>query len=135
MNFFYYLKLYIASLAVFFLVDMLWLGLIARAFYRKQIGFLLAPSTNWTAAIIFYLIFVAGLLYFAVVPGVQAGSIGRTLWLGALYGLLTYATYDLTNLATIKDWPLLLTVVDIAWGITLAVLVSSAGFFIGNWLK
>ncbi len=131
----YYIKLYLASLAAFLLIDLTWLGLVARGFYRKQIGYLLAPTTNWTAAIIFYLLFVGGLLYFAVLPGLQANSLGKTLLLGAFFGLLTYATYDLTNLATIKDWPLLLTVVDIAWGITLSVLVSTAAFFIGNWLK
>lgn len=131
----YYLKLYLASLAAFLLIDLTWLGVVARGFYRKQIGYLLAPTTNWTAAIIFYMLFVAGLLYFAVLPGLQANSLSKTLLLGAFFGLLTYATYDLTNLATVKDWPLLLTLVDIAWGITLSVLVSTAAFTIGNWLK
>jgi len=134
MTLFYYVKLYLASLAAFFVIDMLWLGLVARGFYRKQLGFLLSPNVNWVAAIIFYLLFVAGLLVFAVVPGLQAGSIKKALLLGALFGLLTYATYDLTNLATIKGWPLLVTLVDMAWGAILATAISTVGFLAGKWL-
>lgn len=129
----FYLKLYISTLVVFFAIDMLWLGLIARSFYRKHLGFIMADSPNWTAAIIFYLIFVAGLIFFAVEPGLESGSIGKTILLGALYGFITYVTYDLTNLATLKNWPVLLTLVDILWGTTLAVLVSSSSYFIGKW--
>ena len=135
MNLTFYLKLYLATLAVFFAIDMLWLGLIARSFYRKHIGFIMAPSPNWTAAIIFYLIFVAGLIFFAVAPGLQAGSFGKTILLGALYGFITYATYDLTNLATLKDWPVFLTLVDILWGTILAILVSSSSYFIAQWFR
>lgn len=135
MNLTFYLKLYFATLSVFFAIDMLWLGLIARSFYRKHIGFIMAPSPNWTAAIIFYLIFVAGLIFFAVTPGLQENSIGKTVFLGALYGFITYATYDLTNLATLKNWPVFLSLVDILWGTILAVLVSGASFYIGQWLR
>jgi uncharacterized membrane protein len=113
---------------------MLWLGLVARTFYRKYLGFLLSPSPNWTAAILFYLLFIAGLLIFAVVPGLQANSFGKALLLGALFGLLTYATYDLTNLATIKDWPLIVTVVDLVWGVVLASSVTAVSFLVGRWL-
>jgi len=134
MNLAYYLKLYLASLAAFFMIDMFWLGLLARGFYRKHLGYLLAPSTNWIAAIIFYLLFVAGLLFFAVAPGLQAGSLKKTLLYGALFGLLTYATYDLTNQATIKDWPWVVTVVDMAWGVILATSVSCVAFLVGRWL-
>ena len=130
----FYVKLYLATLAAFLAIDMLWLGLVARGFYRGQIGFLLSPSPNWVAAFVFYLIFVGGLLYFAVLPGLQAGSLSKALLHGALFGLLTYATYDLTNLATLKDWPLTVTIVDILWGITLSTLVSWTGYTVGRWL-
>ena len=133
-NFPYYLKLYLATLAAFFVIDMLWLGLIARGFYRKHLGLLLSPAVNWGAAIVFYLLFILGLLVFVILPGLQSGSLSRTLLLGAFFGLVTYATYDLTNQATIQDWPWVVTLVDIAWGITLAVLVSLAGWFAGTWL-
>jgi uncharacterized membrane protein len=134
MNIPFYVKLYLLTLAAFLAIDLLWLGFVARNFYRKYLGFLLSPSPNWPAAIVFYLLFVAGLLIFAVVPGLQAGSLGRALLLGALFGFFTYATYDLTNLATIKDWPLTITLVDLAWGVTLSTLVSWAGFLAGRWL-
>lgn len=130
----FYIKLYLATLAAFLLIDMLWLGLAARGFYRKHLGNLLSPNTNWAAAIIFYLLFVGGLLIFVVIPGLQTGSAGRTLLYGALFGLITYATYDLTNLATIKDWPILLTVVDLTWGSILSAAVSWIGFIAGRWL-
>jgi uncharacterized membrane protein len=90
--------------------------------------------TNWLAAIIFYLLFILGILIFVVVPGVKEGSLAMTLVRAALFGLITYATYDLTNLATIKNWPLLVTVVDMIWGTVLSTLVSLASFFIARWL-
>ncbi len=128
------LKLYGVTLAAFFAIDMLWLGWIARGFYRKHLGFLMAPQTNWVAAIIFYLLFVAGILFFVVLPGLSAQSLREALIRGALYGLITYATYDLTNLATLKDWPVMLTFVDITWGVVLSTLVSLVGYFAGRWL-
>ena len=130
----FYLKLYLASLAAFLLIDMLWLGVVARGFYRQHLGFLLSPSPNWAAAIVFYLLFIAGLLVFAVLPGLKAGAPGKAIALGAFFGLVTYATYDLTNLATIKGWPLLVTAVDMLWGLILAAIVSYVGFVVGQWL-
>jgi uncharacterized membrane protein len=128
----YYIKLYFATLAVFLAIDLVWLSLVARGFYRKQLGFLLSPSPNWLAAIIFYLLFVVGLLVFVVAPGLEAGSLKITLLRAALFGLITYATYDLTNLATVKNWPIPITLVDLAWGTTLSVIVSLIGFLIGQ---
>jgi uncharacterized membrane protein len=131
----YYLKLYFATLIAFFAIDMVWLGLVARTFYRKYLGFLMAPQVNWLAAIIFYLLFVVGILVFAVVPGLKANSLKTTLLSAALFGLIAYATYDLTNLATVKDWPLPVTVVDLIWGTVLSVAVSFAGYMAGQWLS
>jgi uncharacterized membrane protein len=127
-----YLKLYLVSLAAFFAIDMLWLGLIARSFYQQYLGFLMAPSPNWLAAIIFYLLFVVGILVFVVLPGLGANSLKTTLTRAALFGLITYATYDLTNLATLKDWPALLSIVDMLWGTFLSVSVSFVGFIVGK---
>jgi uncharacterized membrane protein len=132
MTFTFYIKLYFSTLGVFLVIDLFWLGLVARGFYRERLGFLMRSETNWVAAVLFYLIFVAGLLIFAVVPGLRAGLLSRALFLGALYGLFTYATYDLTNLATLKDWPVGLTVVDIIWGMFLAGSVSTIAFLIGD---
>jgi uncharacterized membrane protein len=130
----YYLKLYFSTLAVFFAIDMFWLGLVARTFYRKHLVFLMAPNPNWLAAIIFYLLFIVGILVFVVLPGLESGSLRDTLLRAALFGLITYATYDLTNLATLKDWPIIITVVDMIWGTVLSVMVSYASFVIGRWL-
>jgi len=131
----YYLKLYLCTLLAFFAIDMIWLGLVARGFYQKHLGYLLRSPPNWTAAIVFYLLFVAGLLVFVVVPSLQAGSTRKVLILGAMFGLITYATYDLTNLATVKDWPWIVSVVDLAWGGILATSVSYLGFLAGKWLQ
>ncbi|MCA9375098.1 DUF2177 family protein [Candidatus Dojkabacteria bacterium] len=119
-----FIKLFLISLPVFFVIDMVWLGLVAKSFYRDQIGFLMTPNINWVAAIIFYLIFIAGLVFFVIVPAVEKGSWMYALTIGALFGFITYATYDLTNLATLKDWPLLVTLVDLVWGAVLGALVS-----------
>jgi len=128
----YYLKLYFATLIAFFAIDMVWLGVVARTFYRKYLGFLLTPTTNWIAAVLFYLLFILGILVFVVVPGLQDNSLKATLLRAALFGLITYATYDLTNLATVKNWPVLITVIDMAWGTFLSVSVSCVGFIVGK---
>ena len=131
----YYLKLYFVLLITFFAIDMAWLGLVARSFYQKYLGFLMAPSPNWLVAILFYLLFIVGILFFVVAPGLESNSIKVILLRAALFGLITYATYDLTNLATLKDWPVLLTVVDMLWGMFLSVSVSSIGFIAGKRLS
>ncbi len=128
----YYLKLYGVTLVTFLAIDMLWLGWIARPFYQKELGFLLAPETNRLAALIFYLLFTIGLLVFVVVPGLKADSLPATLLRAALFGLVTYAAYDLTNLATVKDWPLQVTIVDMLWGTVLSTIVSWISFTIGE---
>jgi len=116
--------LYLLTLAIFFLIDMIWLGMVAKNFYRRQLGGILSPKVNWPAAILFYLLFVAGLLLFVISPALARGGALQALWRGAFFGLIAYATYDLTNLATLKNWPLLVTVVDLAWGAVLGGAVS-----------
>ncbi len=120
------LKIYGVALSVFLVVDLVWIGIIARTFYQDQLGFILASSPNWTAAIFFYLMFVAGLLFFAVVPGLKETGLKFSLLRAAVFGILTYGTYDLTNLALIDGWPVLVTVVDIIWGMILSIIVCMA---------
>jgi len=132
MNAAFWLKLYLLTVPVFFLIDMIWLGFVARNFYKEQLHSLLSPQVNWTAALLFYFIYIAGILFFAVRPGLEAGSFARACLSGALFGFFTYATYDLTNLATLRDWPVLVSVVDIGWGILLCTLVSGAAYLIGS---
>ena len=125
-----FLKLYAIALPVFFAIDMVWLGLVAKNFYAKQIGFLMKSNINWPAAIIFYLLFIVGLVLFVISPALEKHSWMYAVLFGALFGLISYATYDLTNLATMKDWPLLITIVDLIWGSVLAASVSTVTYFI-----
>lgn len=127
-----FIKLYAIALPVFFIIDMIWLGLVAKNFYQNQIGFLMKSNINWVAAIIFYLLFIVGLVLFVISPAIEKNSWTQALLFGALFGLITYATYDLTNLATIKDWPILVTMVDLMWGATLGALVSIITYFISS---
>jgi len=131
MNFSFLVKLYLLTIPVFFLIDMLWLGVIAKSLYRPRIGHLMSDDVNWTAAIIFYLIYIVGILFFAVVPALEVGDWKRALMLGAAFGFFTYATYDLTNLATLKDWSLTVVIADIIWGTVLGGSVASVSFLIG----
>ena len=109
-----FIKLYAIALPVFFAIDMVWLGLVAKDFYRGQIGSLMKSDINWTAAIIFYLLFIVGLVVFVITPAVEKGSWTYALVFGAFFGLITYATYDLTNLATLKDWPILVLAASVS---------------------
>jgi uncharacterized membrane protein len=126
--------LYLLTIPIFFAIDMIWLGFVARGFYRNHLGHLLRPDVNWTAAIIFYLLYILGILVFAVMPALEKNSLRQAALLGGLFGFFAYATYDLTNLATLKDWPVIVVWVDIAWGVVLTASVSTASFFIGRWL-
>lgn len=126
------IKLFLIALPIFFVIDMAWLVLVAKKFYQEQIGFLMKPDINWFAAIIFYLLFIAGLVIFVIAPAIEKHSWVNAVLLGALFGLITYATYDLTNLATMKDWPLLVTIVDLIWGTVLAASISGITYFIAN---
>ncbi len=130
------LVLYGITLGVFFLIDMIWLGLVAKGFYRRHLGSFLSPDVRWGAALLFYLLYIAGLLIFVVRPALLRGAPLEALLFGALFGLICYATYDLSNLATLKDWPLIVTVVDLVWGTALGGTVSFLSAVIGRaWLK
>jgi len=119
----YYLKLYLLTFIAFLAIDAVWLGLVAKDFYAKHLGYLMAEQANLLAALIFYLIFVVAILILVVVPTLQA-PLTRTLLMAALFGFASYATYDLTNLATVKDWPLLITIVDLIWGTSIATITA-----------
>ena len=128
-----YLKAYTASLVIFLILDSLWLGVVARGFYASELGDLLRANINFLAAAGFYAFYVAGIVYFAVHPALTANSLGIALLNGALFGLLAYGTYDMTNLATLKNWPLTMSLVDMAWGTVLTATAAAAGFlFVRN---
>ena len=134
MNGLFYLKLYLLTVPVFFIIDILWIGWLGRGFYKKQVGFILSDQINWAAAVVFYLIYIVGILVVAVVPALEKGLLTRAVLWGALFGFFTYATYDLTNMATIKGWPLAMVIVDVLWGTLLCALVAAGSFYAGRWL-
>jgi len=123
-------KQFFILLVIFLAIDMVWLLVVAKSFYAKHLGYLMAEKPNLTAAFVFYLIFTAGLLFFVVQPALAAGSWQRALTVGLFFGLVTYATYDLTNHATVRDWPLLITLVDITWGSFVTGLSSVIGYLL-----
>jgi len=124
------IKTFLVAFAVFLGIDMLWLTIIASKFYKSQIGHLMADKAKLLPAAIFYLLFIAAMIYFVIVPALEHQNLTRLIISAAIFGLVTYATYDLTNMATLKDWPLLVTVVDIAWGTFISLAVSLITYFI-----
>ena len=130
-----FFKLYGVALVVFLAIDMVWLLVISKDLYAKELGYLMAPTVNLLSALIFYLIFIVGLVVFVIQPAISSKSFKDLVVKAVLFGLVTYATYDLTNLATIKNWPLLITVIDLIWGMTVSVLVSVATFKISEKFK
>lgn len=128
-----YIYLYLLTTLIFFTIDFLWLKFSATN-YSKKIGYLMAPKPKLFPALLFYLIFVVGVIIFAVLPGYESQNIWKTIMLGALFGMLSYSTYDLTNLATLKNWPVSITIIDIIWGTTVSILTSVAGYYIATLL-
>ncbi len=127
-----YVYLYLATIPVFFAIDMLWLGLIAKDLYRKQFGSLLKDQPNWPAAFAFYLLFILGLLIFATVPALEKRSLQYALVYGAMFGFFCYATFDLTGYAVLKGFPLWIIPVDLAWGAILSASVAGVSYWIGQ---
>jgi uncharacterized membrane protein len=126
------LYLYLSIVPIFFGIDMLWIVFVANGFYKKELGALLAPKPIWWAAILFYLLYLVGVIIFVILPAAQAGQWQKALILGALFGLIAYATYDLTNYSTTAGWPLSVTLVDLAWGTFVTGLISTIGYFIAK---
>ena len=133
-----YAVTYLAILLPFGMLDAVWLSLMGPRLYRPTLGDILLTNVNLPAAIAFYLIYPIGILVFATLPALKAGSVGPALMYGALFGLLAYATYDLTNQATLRNWTLQLTLADMAWGAVASGLAGAASFYItrtvGGWL-
>ena len=109
-------KLYFVCLLVFCTIDFLWVGIIAKHWYVKELGDLLVDSVRWGPIIGFYTLYAAAILIFAVQPSIKLGSWEHAMFYGAFLGLISYAAYDLTNLATLKNWPVLLATCDMLWG-------------------
>lgn len=126
---------YVSCLVVFLAIDAVWLVSMNSRFYQPRLGTLLAEKPNLAAAAVFYALYVVGIVALAVVPGYAGGGVWAAAWRGALLGLVAYATYDLTNLATLARWPLDLTFIDLAWGTAVTSVVAAAGYMVASWVK
>jgi uncharacterized membrane protein len=118
-----FLKLYVVAIIAFLVLDGLWIGVVASGFYKKQLAYIFTDQVNFTAAALFYLIYAAGLVYLVIEPGLGA-SVPKVFLTGALVGLMAYGAYDFTNQATIRNWPVVVTIVDLAWGTFATAMVS-----------
>ncbi len=125
-----FLKMYLVAVPIFFLIDIVWLTVVAKDIYQKYMGHLMRPMPNWPVAIIFYLLFIVGLVIFAINPAIKNNSWSYALLYGALFGFFTYMTFDLTSLAVLKDWPWQIVIIDIIWGIFLSASVATVSYFI-----
>lgn len=126
-----FIKLYLTTVGLFLLLDGLWIGVIAAGFYKKYLGYLMADNVNWYAVAVFYAVYAAGLVLLVVQPH-MGKPILTAFALGAVAGLMAYGAYDLTNQATIKDWPLAVTLVDMAWGSIASGAVAAAVVYIAR---
>ena len=122
-----YIACYAATMIVMVALDLLWLGVVAKPLYQQGIGHLMAARPNVPVAVMFYAMFPLGLMVFALVPYESPAAWGKTLFAAALFWLFTYATYDLTNLATLKDWPVSLSIIDVLWGVFVSTVSAAAG--------
>jgi uncharacterized membrane protein len=127
-----FVKLYLIAVPIFFIIDLTWLGVIAKDLYQKHMGHLMRPMPNWPVAVLFYLLFIIGLVIFVISPAMKNNSWSYALLYGALFGFFTYMTFDLTSLAVLKDWPWKIVIIDIIWGIVLSSSVSVVTYFIAK---
>ncbi|MDM0004624.1 DUF2177 family protein [Variovorax sp. J22G73] len=123
------------TFVVLLVIDMIWLGVIAKGMYQEAMGDLMSPNPRLAFAAVFYLAYPIGLLVFAIVPGLAAQGVMRAALMGGLFGLFCYATYDLTNLAVIRNWPLALSFIDIAWGTVVSGVAAAAGAATLRWFE
>ncbi|MFH5836163.1 DUF2177 family protein [Proteiniclasticum sp. C24MP] len=126
-----FLKLYLMTLVIFFLVDIVWLGVISKKLYKEYLGHLMGP-VNWPAALIFYAMFIAGLVFFVINPAIEKESLIYAIIVGGFFGFITYGTYDLTNLATLKDWPVTITIIDLIWGTFLNAATAGITYYVAT---
>lgn len=127
-----FVKVYLVAFVVFMIIEGIWLAVVAKNFYKKEIGFIMSKSPKVLPTIMFSLIFVFGLVFFVVNPALVKDSWVDALFVGAIFGFISYSTYDLTNLSTLEGWPLKVTIVDLLWGLSMSAMVSTITFFIVN---
>lgn len=124
-----FLKAFAAAGVVMLAFDLLWLGVVAKGFYARHLATLLRPDVKWVPAMIFYILYIAAIVVFVILPATERKSLAYALGMGAFFGLAAYATYDLTSFALIRDFPLIVVVVDLVWGMVLTSVMSGAGYW------
>lgn len=129
MNSAIFLKAFAATGATMFALDILWLGVVAKGFYARHLATLLRPEVKWAPALLFYLLYIAAIVVFVITPAAERKSLAYALGMGAFFGLAAYATYDLTSYAMIRDFPLIVVIVDLAWGMTLTTIAAAVGYW------
>jgi len=128
------LATYAATLIGFLIIDFIWLGFVATKFYKEYLGDMMLEKPHLGVAFLFYALYAAGIVLIAVLPGLDARSWSKAALLGAALGLVAYGTYDLTNYATLKNWPLTVTLVDLTWGAAMTAAGATIGYFVSNWM-
>ena len=129
-----YFKLFLSSFITFLILDFIWLGFVAKDFYAMQLALYLTDNVIWSSALIFYIIFNIGLLIFVIMPSIEKNSYLTLVLYAILCGLVTFATYDLTNLSTVKEWPLIVSLIDMTWGMFVAFSSASVAFFANKYV-
>jgi uncharacterized membrane protein len=124
-----YIIAYFATAFVFLIIDYIWLGFVMKDYFQSQLGHLMADEVNFTVAALFYLFYAAGILYLCVLPAFETGDWTKSMINGAVLGFLAYGAYDVTNMATLKDWPVTMSIIDVTWGAALTALSAVAGYF------
>ncbi len=127
-----HIRIYLTTIVVFLVIDLIWLGYIAVDLYQEQIGFLLKTEFNWAAAFSFYALYMVALIFFVIKPAICKQSFSYALGAGAFFGFITYATYDLTNLATVEGWPIYITVIDLIWGAFICGATASISYYLNR---
>lgn len=127
-----YLSIYFLTLITFLIIDLLWIGFFAKNLYKANLGSYLLENPKWVPAFIFYSLYVFSVFIFCIKPALENNSLNQALLLGAFFGFICYATYDLTNYATLKDWPLKVVIVDILWGTVLTLITALVGYKIAK---
>ena len=128
------LATYAATLIGFLIIDFIWLGFVATKFYKEYLGDMMLEKPQLGVAFLFYALYAAGIVLFAVMPGLEERSWSKAALLGAALGLVAYGTYDLTNYATLKNWPLTVTLVDLTWGTAVTAAGATIGYFVSSWM-
>ncbi len=125
-----WIVIFLVTFIIFMIIDFLWLSIFAKKIYHKHLGYIMAKKQNMLATVIFYAVFIIGLLFFVINPAIIRQSVVMALFAGSFYGLITYGTYNLTNFATIKNWPITITIIDLTWGIFLCGLISLISYLL-----